>query len=447
MRLAVWSPLPPSPSGIADYVAETLGELARGAAVEVVCEDPAAVEPRWRGLVRVCRPGEETAPDLDVYHIGNSPAHAYVYRAALARPGVAVLHDWNLHYLLLGETVQRGDADPYLREMRRSYGAAGTLVGRQVSRALGGEILPALYPLNERVLEESLGLVALSRGITRLAARAVPGRPVLHLPHHVSLPIDSVPTRAEARRRLGLPEDALLVTAPGLATAAKRLDVAVRVIARLQGRFPGLRLVVAGGIDPRLPLAEWIRAAGIGHAAEVTGRVDLADFVRHIAAADVVLALRFPSFGEMSGAVVRAMGVGRPVLVTAGTPPEEEMPPGTVVPVDAGLAEETELEALLSRLLSDAPLREAIGSLAKAHVQEHHDLARTVGMLQSFLAGVVGRKQELLTALAQDRAQPGTMLGYFKEEIRWGARDLGLTGVHLGLDELLADLIAPQSGL
>ena len=32
---------------------------------------------------------------------------------------------------------------------------------------------------------------------------------------------------AEARRQLGLPEDALIVTAPGLATASKRLDAAV----------------------------------------------------------------------------------------------------------------------------------------------------------------------------------------------------------------------------
>jgi len=451
MRVAVWSPLPPSPSGIADYVAETLGELTRDTAVEVVVEDPLAVDEQWRQLVRVCRPGEETPPDLDVYHVGNSPAHAYVHRAGLARPGVAVLHDWNLHYLHLGETVERGDPEPYLREMRRAYGAAGTLLGRQISRALGGEILPALYPLNERVLEESLAVVALSRTVARLAARAVPGRPVLHLPHHIALPLAELPTRAEARRRLDLPADALIVTAPGLATAAKRLDVAVRVVARLRARFDRLHLVVAGGVDPRLPLEEWIRKAGLQGAARVTGRVDLADFVRHLVAADVVLALRFPSFGEMSGAVVRAMGVGRPVLVTAGTPPADEMPDGTVVPVDAGLSEEAELEALLSRLLADEPLRQSIGRLARAHVLEQHDLPRTVRRLHAFLAEAHQRKDELSAAIAQDRAEPGTMLGYFKEEVRWGARDLGLTGAHLGLDDLLSDLVkarpSVQSGL
>ena len=43
------------------------------------------------------------------------------------------------------------------------------------------------------------------------------------------------PASAEARRALGLPEDALLVTAPGLATAAKRLDVAIRAWPRACG--------------------------------------------------------------------------------------------------------------------------------------------------------------------------------------------------------------------
>jgi glycosyltransferase involved in cell wall biosynthesis len=454
MRVSIWSPLPPSPSGIADYVAETLPDLQAGAQVEVVCEDPGAVDPELRARVAVRSPSEGTA-DLDVYHVGNSPSHAYVYRAAVRHPGVAVLHDWNLHHLLLGETVERGDPTPYLREMRRTYGADGSLIGRQVARALGGDMLPALYPLNERVLESSLGVVALSRRVAEQAARRLPDRPVLHLPHHIALPLAPLPTRMEARRALGLPEEALIVTAPGLATAPKRLDAALRVIARLRPRFPGLQLVVAGGVDSQLPLQRWAEEAAVASVVTVTGRLSLDDFLRHLIAADLVLALRFPSYGEMSGALVRAMGVGRPALVTAGTPSADEMPPGTVVPVDAGPHEEAELLALLTRLLADAGLRERIGTLAREHVRQHHDLSRTVRALLAFLDEVRARKAELLAAIAQDRAIPGTLLGYLKEEVRWGARDLGLSGVHLGLDDLLMELAGatiaegkdgPQSG-
>lgn len=428
MRLAVWSPRPPSASGIADYVAESLPHLARQADVELVSEDVAAGD-------------AAKGADLDVYHLGNSPDHAYVYRAALRKPGVVFLHDWSLHDLVLRETVERGDVPAYLREMRRAHGEAGTFVARQVARALGGDILPALFPLNDRVLENSLAVVGLTGYVATRAARRLPGRPVLHLPHHLSLPLDPLPSRAEARRALGLPADGLLLTAPGLATAAKRLDVAIRAAARLRAEHPSLRLVVAGDVDPRLPLQAWAEAAGLGPGLVVTGRLGLEDFVRHLCAADVVLALRFPSHGEISGALVRALGVGRPALVTAGTPAAEEFPEGVVVPVDPGPQEERELLALLERLLASPALRDGIARVAREHVRRHHDLRATVERLLAFLARVLEGRDRALQALSAERAREGSLLAYALEEVRWAARDLGLAGAPPGVGPALKDLL------
>ena len=429
LRLAVWSPLPPSPSGIADYVAESLPHLARHAEVSVVAEDPGSALP---------------AVDLDLYHLGNSPAHAFVYRAARTRPGVAVLHEWSLHHLVLSETVERGDVSAYLHEMRRAHGDKGTFVGRQVARALGGDLLPALFPLNDRILEGSLGIVGLTQFVASRAAARVPRRPVLHLPHHLALPFDPLPSREEARKVLGLPDAALVVTAPGLATATKRLDVAIRVAAQLRGRHPSLRLVVAGEVDPSLPVEEWAREAGLGPALTVTGRLGLEDFVRHIVAADVVLALRFPSHGEISGGLVRALGVGRPALVTAGTPAAEEFPEGIVVPIDPGPRETDELGAVLDRLLADRDLREAMGRVAREHVRTHNDIALTTEQLARFLQDVLGRKDAILASLAPHNAAAGSLLAYLLDEVRWSALDLGLDGVPAGIETLLAQLAADQ---
>ena len=424
MRLAVWSPLPPSRSGIADYVAESLPVLARHFDVVAVTDDRA----------------DPPSADLHLYHLGNSPAHAFVYRAARARPGVVVLHDWSLHHLVLCETVERGDVSGYLREMHRAYGETGNFVARQVARALGGDLLPALFPLNDRMLEGSLGVVALSAQTAARVARRLPGRPRLHLPHHLSLPIDPPPSRAESRAALGIPADAFVITAPGLATANKRLEVAVRVAARLHAERAGTMLVVAGAADPRLPLLAWAAETGLGDALRVTGRLDITDFERHLAAADVVLALRFPSHGEMSGAVVRALGVGRPVLVSAGSAAAEEFPEGIVVPVTPGPAEEDELEALLRHLQARPELRDTIGTLAAAHVRGAHGLEATVEALAGFLRGVEAGQEAALAALEADRAVEGGLLGYFIEEVRWGARDLGLAELRLGLEGLLEPL-------
>jgi glycosyltransferase involved in cell wall biosynthesis len=445
LRLNVWSPLPPSPSGIADYVAESLPALARHLDLRLVAEAPETVAPSLRARFPVVTPADAPEADLDLYHLGNSPPHAWVYRAACARPGVAVLHDWSLHHLVLRETVERGDVSGYLREMRRSHGETGMFVGRQVARALGGELLPSLFPLNNRVLEGSLAVVGLTEYVRSRAASGLPGRPVLHLPHHFSLPLDPPPSRREARSALGLPPDALVVTAPGLATLSKRLDLVVRAVARLRAAHPTLRLVVAGEADPALPLSDWVRQAGLDPAFVLTGRLGLEDFARHLCAADVVLSLRFPTHGEISGALVRALGVGRPALVTAGTPAAEEFPDGIVGPIDPGPREEEELVAVLDRLLEDAGLREDMGRLAREHVRAHHGLDATARRLAGFLEEVAARRESLRAEILADRAAEGGLLGFLMEEVRRGARDLGLSRVPLGLEDLLGELARTDS--
>jgi glycosyltransferase involved in cell wall biosynthesis len=131
----------------------------------------------------------------------------------------------------------------------------------------------------------------------------------------------------------------------------------------------------------------------------------------------VVVALRFPTHGEMSGALVPALGVGRPVLITAGTPSAEEFPEGCVVPVDPGVTEAAEIEALLSRLVGDAALRETIGRLAREHMLEHYALSATVTRLADFLQDVRERKAALVAEIERRRVPEGTLHAYLSDEV------------------------------
>jgi len=128
------------------------------------------------------------------------------------------------------------------------------------------------------------------------------------------------------------------------------------------------------------------------------------------------------------------------VLVTAGTPAALEFPDGVVVPVDPWPNEQAQLSALLAHLVANPPLRESIGRLARAHALAHLDLPRSVETLVSFLAEVHAGKAARLAALRADAAPEGSMLDDLLEEVRWAARDLGLSGVHLGLEEILGSL-------
>ena len=90
MTVGFYSPLPPARTGVADYAAALLAELRRHGRVEVA--------PRRCGVA--------------LYHLGNNALHAAIYRRALERPGVVVLHDAVLHHFLLGQL----DASAYIEE-------------------------------------------------------------------------------------------------------------------------------------------------------------------------------------------------------------------------------------------------------------------------------------------------------------------------------------------
>jgi glycosyltransferase involved in cell wall biosynthesis len=391
VKLEIWSPLPPTPSGVAAHVAEVLRRLRGRVAVAAVAERPADVDAAALGGVELLSPDRSDPKALRLYELGNSRYHGFVYREALRRPGVLRLHEWSLHSLVLWETHHGGDDDAYARLMAETYGAVGRVVAREVLGGRRTPVLESLYPLSEHLVALCRAVAATTALTCSRAAAVRPGIRAVHLPLHALPPVAPMPSRAEARAELALPAAAFVVTAPGLVNPLKGLDVSLRVAGRLRRRGVPLHFVVAGENEPQLPLASWAREAGLDGAFHLTGWLSLADFARHIAAADVVLALRFPTLGEASAVLLRAMAVGRPAIVTAGTPADVEFPEGVVVPVDPGRYAEAELEAQLEMLFRRPDIAERIGQRARRHVKRHHDPDDLAARLVRFLETVATR--------------------------------------------------------
>ena len=86
--------------------------------------------------------------------------------------------------------------------------------------------------------------------------------------------------------------------------------------------------------------------------------------------------------------------------------------------------------------------RLAIGcSWQRRAIRQALDPAQTCARLARFLRETHEGKEAALAALRAERTEEGGLLGYLMEEVRWGARDLGLPGVRLGLEGLLRELV------
>lgn len=99
-RLAYFSPLPPSPSGIADYSAELLPHLAELADITLFSDQPQAGSLGLPSYPTGDYPARRHAFDLPLYQMGNSDRHEAMFEMMMRFPGVVVLHDYFLHHFI-----------------------------------------------------------------------------------------------------------------------------------------------------------------------------------------------------------------------------------------------------------------------------------------------------------------------------------------------------------
>lgn len=439
MRVAIWSPLPPAPTGVADYALDRARDLSAHAEVVLVSDAPSDVKD-----LSVTTPAAVPRRDIDLYHVGNSPAHGFVLREALRRPGVVFLHESNLQELWLSETVERGDVAAYIREMRAAYGSEGLFAGEQIAQALGGPPFRARYPLIERLVASGVALAASTRAIleSKAVQSAASFRPTLVLPHPFSPP-DVAPDRDAARARFDVPAPAFLIVAPGLATREKRIETLIRAVASL--RDVGARLLVAGEAVEAVRWADQARELDVADRVTFTGRLRPDDFALSLAAADVVSALRHGDRGEMSGVAVQAMGIGRAVLVTAGSTLSREFPEGVVVPILPSITpgdglEDRHLAEVLRAVARDASLRRALEEAARRWIAGKHDAKRAAIALSTFLEGVARDRTALAARVEEERAAESGLPGYLLQELR-GLRDLGGPGLMAAARSLALGLV------
>jgi len=370
MRVAYFSPMPPESSGIADYSALLLPALREHADVVVV----------KRGAKRPPK-----GVDLPVYHLGNNPdAHGWILDALRRTPGAVVLHDFVLHHLIAGVTIGRGDGHGYLDAMEREHGVVGRLLAHGVlDKRLPPlwEARPEDFPLAGDVLSLATGLLVHSRYVAHRARAAGFEGPVFHVPH----PAWAAPDVAAADVS-GAP----LFGAFGNVNASKRVTQLLEAFARVRAEHPGARLLLVGATSPGFDLDRRLQRLGLGGDGIVReGWVDERRLWALMAACDVHVSLRSPTMGETSGTAIRALTLGRP-LVVSDVGWFAELPGDAALKVAVGEHEVDDLAAALRLLAERTDARAAMGRAAQALARSEHDVARVAERYAAALERIAG---------------------------------------------------------
>ncbi|HJS48949.1 MAG TPA: glycosyltransferase family 4 protein [Gaiellaceae bacterium] len=362
--------MPPERSGIADYSALLLPALGQRLDVTVV----------KRGRTRAPR-----GTDVSLYHVGNNPdAHSWIVDALRKEPGVVVLHDFVLHHLVAGMTVGRRDGHGYLDAMERENGVVGRLLAHGVlDKRISPlwESRPADFPLASFVLEHARGVILHSRTVAGLVRGAGFTRPLWVVPHP-AWPVPSItPVRVA---------DGLIVGCFGVINASKRVPELLAATAKVREQHPEVTLLLVGPTSAGFDLERRLQRIGLTVGGLMReGWADEARLWALMKGVDIAVNLRHPTMGETSGSVIRAISLGKP-LVVSDVGWFSELPDEVALKIPVDDDEVTVLTAALELLVTRADVRQAMSAAGVELARREHDLSRVAELYAAALEEAAG---------------------------------------------------------
>lgn len=175
---------------------------------------------------------------------------------------------------------------------------------------------------------------------------------------------------AELRQRLGCGPDAVLAVSVGRLSPEKNLDRLFAGFARAAEEVAALELVFVGDGPSRGDIEAEVRRAGLDNRVRFAGHVtrDALDDV--FDAADMIVSVSDRT--NMTNAVLEAMAYGvPPVALDCGSTASVVIHERTGLLVERPSAES--VAAAISRLATDAKLRQRLGEAAHAHVRDEFE--------------------------------------------------------------------------
>ena len=375
MKLNWFSPLPPLPTGIAEYTGTILPYLAARAEI-VLWTDQSEWSPELERYASVKRfQGDEVSwveasrAEATVYHMGNNPLyHRSIWQVSRRLPGIMVLHDLRLQDFFT--CVFRdffADREGYLRLMQRYYGDAGCRAGEELwSGRRNMEDMATAFPLTSACTENSIGVVVHTPGGLE-SLKPGSSYPLGFIPFPYAAAPNAVFESWQAKRAPAKPPYRLVVM--GYLNPNRRLDSLLHAwgTSRVRNSFT---LDVYGTLWDEAHVRRQIRKYGLEKAVRLHGYTPCSKLDEHLIDADLGINLRYPSMGEASMSQLQMWDHDLTSLVTR-TGWYASLPAGTVAFVEQD-REIEDIQQHLEAYVSDPGGFAAMGRNGRQVLIERH---------------------------------------------------------------------------
>ncbi|MBN1454112.1 MAG: glycosyltransferase family 4 protein [Anaerolineales bacterium] len=402
MRVALFTPLSPLKTAIADHSEGLLPHLSKLVDIDLYIDDnyhPNNPEITKHFTIRSFHEFPSRADQYDalLYAMGDHAGfHGYMYPLLQQFPGVVILHDTTLHRAIIHLTSALSKPELYLKELRYAYGIADISIAQRILSGFG-ETLVKRYPLFERVVDHSLGIIVHNEHARQQVLCYCPEAQVTQINQHFFLPPgyeDCTLDMGALRAQWGL-EGRFVIGSCGILVPDKRIDICLRAFTRFLTHHPDAAYFFVGNYPARYDLPGIIHKYDLDDHVRITGWMDPIAFTQHMQLLDLGVHLRYPHIGGTPFTPFRMMGLGIPTLIS-DIEPLADLPEGTCVKVMPDEFEEETLFELFSELADNEGLRCQIGENGAHWIREHHDAAQIaaqyIQVIENAISGFTSRR-------------------------------------------------------
>jgi glycosyltransferase involved in cell wall biosynthesis len=392
--VAVITPVPPAPSGIADYTFDLLGPLAERADVHVFADGERWVDAVPAGVTRV--PAGATLFPMEVFAreayrlggydcvvacLGNSQFHAGALAVMRLQPCVVLAHEVRLTDLYaLGVDEPGAVPGGFSAALHDMYGellpdelATIGRIAPDAAERLGILMAREVVALSER-------FVVMSEFAEELLDADLPRADddkIVRVPFAYPPPVPNA-TPAAAR--------APIVASFGVVNEVKRSSALVEMLPALRARIPGVHVAIVGrcGEQEREHLLGLADALGVTDHLTLATDVDDDEYRGWLDRAAVAVQLRRSSNGECSAAASDCLAAGA-ALVVSDVGANRELPAACAQRLAADISA-SDLGASVAQLLDDPARRSAMAEAGFAFVRTNSFVAAAAALFDGVIA-------------------------------------------------------------
>lgn len=390
-QLAYFSPLNPQSSGISDYSEELLFYLRDYFDITIFVK---GYKPNNEFIINTFKVvdvdnhmDEMNYFEKRIYHIGNNELHGWIIDTLEKYPGFVVLHDLNLFGFYVYSTYLKGHKEKFIHELIYNNGeqAVSAIRGLVESQTIPES---QQFPLSNRVVDLSNGVIVHSNWVkdSLLLNNNYQG-PIEVIPLGTIFESSNVDSAALiSRKNSWNNNNEFKIGVFGNVIPNKRIEVIIKTISRLLETNNEVHLFIIGHAEGnyKKELVNLIDSLKLKKKVTFIDSPDLEDFKRYIKESNLCINLRWPTMGETSATLVRALSYGVPCIVSnAGS--YAEYPDDCVWKVDVDEYEEELLLAYLIELINNPTVRNEMSSNAKRFIKETNDFYITASSYKRFI--------------------------------------------------------------